>query len=138
MSCTAWCKRPRKGSTPFFAAQSLWSGQALCLLDHGELPRTMGCAPAMGCCSTMSPRRVKRCDAQDHRGLARVDAGPTTSSWAISPLRDWGHARDYVEMQWLMLQQGNEDFVIATGRREACAASLSSAQSWLRTDAMGW
>jgi len=34
----------------------------------------------------------------------------------LSALRDWGHARDYVEMQWLMLQgQQAEDFVIATG-----------------------
>ena len=34
----------------------------------------------------------------------------------MSALRDWGHARDYVEMQWLMLQQEKpEDFVIATG-----------------------
>lgn len=34
----------------------------------------------------------------------------------MSALRDWGHARDYVEMQWLMLQQESaEDFVIATG-----------------------
>ena len=34
----------------------------------------------------------------------------------MSALRDWGHARDYVEMQWLMLQQDHpEDFVIATG-----------------------
>ena len=34
----------------------------------------------------------------------------------LSALRDWGHARDYVEMQWLMLQQDEaEDFVIATG-----------------------
>jgi GDPmannose 4,6-dehydratase len=34
----------------------------------------------------------------------------------MSALRDWGHARDYVEMQWLMLQQDQpEDFVIATG-----------------------
>jgi GDPmannose 4,6-dehydratase len=34
----------------------------------------------------------------------------------LSALRDWGHARDYVEMQWLMLQQDTaEDFVIATG-----------------------
>ena len=33
--------------------------------------------------------------------------------------RDWGHARDYVEMQWRMLQQDHpEDFVIATGRQE--------------------
>ena len=34
----------------------------------------------------------------------------------MSALRDWGHARDYVQMQWLMLQQAvAEDFVIATG-----------------------
>ena len=34
----------------------------------------------------------------------------------LSALRDWGHARDYIEMQWLMLQQAQaEDFVIATG-----------------------
>jgi GDPmannose 4,6-dehydratase len=34
----------------------------------------------------------------------------------LSALRDWGHARDYVEMQWRMLQQETpEDFVIATG-----------------------
>jgi len=34
----------------------------------------------------------------------------------MDALRDWGHARDYVEMQWLMLQQDQpDDFVIATG-----------------------
>jgi GDPmannose 4,6-dehydratase len=34
----------------------------------------------------------------------------------LDALRDWGHAKDYVEMQWLMLQQDKpEDFVIATG-----------------------
>ena len=34
----------------------------------------------------------------------------------INALRDWGHAKDYVEMQWLMLQQDTpDDFVIATG-----------------------
>src|SRR4029077_16916855 len=34
----------------------------------------------------------------------------------LSALRDWGHAKDYVEVQWLMLQQDEpEDFVIATG-----------------------
>ncbi|WLI90238.1 GDP-mannose 4,6-dehydratase [Massilia sp. R2A-15] len=36
----------------------------------------------------------------------------------LDALRDWGHARDYVEMQWLMLQQDQaDDFVIATGRQ---------------------
>jgi GDPmannose 4,6-dehydratase len=38
----------------------------------------------------------------------------------MDALRDWGHARDYVEMQWLMLQQEQpEDFVIATGRQHS-------------------
>ncbi|MDL2354333.1 MAG: GDP-mannose 4,6-dehydratase [Pseudomonadota bacterium] len=38
----------------------------------------------------------------------------------IDALRDWGHARDYVEMQWLMLQQRHaEDYVIATGRQHS-------------------
>ena len=36
----------------------------------------------------------------------------------LNALRDWGHAKDYVEAQWLMLQQSNpEDFVIATGKQ---------------------
>ena len=35
-------------------------------------------------------------------------------------MRDWGHAKDYVEMQWRMLQQDKpEDYVIATGRQES-------------------
>jgi GDPmannose 4,6-dehydratase len=36
----------------------------------------------------------------------------------LNALRDWGHAKDYVEAQWLMLQQDKpEDFVIATGKQ---------------------
>ena len=38
----------------------------------------------------------------------------------IDTFRDWGHAKDYVEMQWLMLQQKEpEDYVIATGHQES-------------------
>ena len=39
----------------------------------------------------------------------------------LDSMRDWGHARDYVEMQWRMLQQTwpPEDYVIATGRQES-------------------
>ncbi|EHA62393.1 GDP-mannose 4,6-dehydratase [Synechococcus sp. WH 8016] len=57
------------------------------------------------------------------RGLARIDAGLEDCLYMgnIDSLRDWGHARDYVEMQWRMLQQEGppEDFVIATGRQES-------------------
>ena len=56
------------------------------------------------------------------RGLSRVDAGLEDCLFVgnLDSLRDWGHARDYVKMQWLMLQQNEpEDFVIATGRQES-------------------
>lgn len=56
------------------------------------------------------------------RGLARIDAGLEECLFMgnLDSLRDWGHARDYVEMQWRMLQQDSpEDYVIATGRQES-------------------
>lgn len=52
------------------------------------------------------------------RGLANIAQGlePCLYMGNIDSLRDWGHARDYVRMQWMMLQQeAPEDFVIATG-----------------------
>ncbi|WP_374616610.1 GDP-mannose 4,6-dehydratase [Thauera aminoaromatica] len=52
------------------------------------------------------------------RAVARMALGLQDCLYLgnLSSLRDWGHARDYVEMQWLMLQQEQpEDFVIATG-----------------------
>jgi len=52
------------------------------------------------------------------RGLANIAQGLEECLYMgnIDSLRDWGHAKDYVKMQWLMLQQDKpEDFVIATG-----------------------
>ena len=52
------------------------------------------------------------------RAMARIALGLQDCLYLgnLSALRDWGHAKDYVEMQWLMLQQAQaEDFVIATG-----------------------
>ena len=52
------------------------------------------------------------------RAIARIALGLQDCLYLgnLSALRDWGHARDYVEMQWLMLQQDvADDFVIATG-----------------------
>ncbi|MDR6673342.1 GDP-mannose 4,6-dehydratase [Xanthomonas sp. 1678] len=52
------------------------------------------------------------------RALARIKLGLQSCLYLgnMDALRDWGHAKDYVEMQWLMLQQEQpEDFVIATG-----------------------
>ena len=74
------------------------------------------------------------------RGLARIKAGLQDCVFLgnLNALRDWGHARDYVEMQWLMLQQEQpQDFVIATGRQytvrdvvDFAAASLGMNISW--------
>jgi GDPmannose 4,6-dehydratase len=74
------------------------------------------------------------------RDLARVKVGLQACLYLgnLDAKRDWGHARDYVEMQWLMLQQDEaEDFVIATGEQHsvrefvtAAAAELGIPLSW--------
>jgi GDPmannose 4,6-dehydratase len=74
------------------------------------------------------------------RGLARIHAGLDQSMFLgnLDSLRDWGHARDYVRAQWLMLQQAEpEDFVIATGEQhsvrefaERAAAALGMHLEW--------
>jgi GDPmannose 4,6-dehydratase len=54
------------------------------------------------------------------RGLANIAQGLENCLYMgnIDALRDWGHAKDYVRMQWMMLQQDQpEDFVIATGKQ---------------------
>lgn len=54
------------------------------------------------------------------RGLANISQGLENTLFMgnMDALRDWGHAKDYVKMQWLMLQQEHpDDFVIATGKQ---------------------
>jgi GDPmannose 4,6-dehydratase len=54
------------------------------------------------------------------RGIANIAQGLETCLFLgnMDSLRDWGHAKDYVRMQWMMLQQETaEDFVIATGKQ---------------------
>ena len=56
------------------------------------------------------------------RALARIKIGIQDKLYLgnLNAMRDWGHARDYVEMQWMMLQQEiPEDFVIATGEQHS-------------------
>ncbi len=56
------------------------------------------------------------------RALSRIKMGLQQCLYLgnLDALRDWGHAKDYVEMQWLMLQQNKpEDFVIATGEQHS-------------------
>jgi len=84
------------------------------------------------------------------RALARIKLGLQERLYLgiLDAKRDWGHARDYVEAQWLMLQQEKpEDFVIATGVQhsvrefvEAAAQELGIAIQWEGTgvDAKGY
>ena len=63
------------------------------------------------------------------RGLARIDAGLEECLFMgnLDALRDWGHARDYVEMQWRMLQQENQRILSSLpAARNRCAASSNS------------
>ena len=74
------------------------------------------------------------------RGLANISQGLEDCLYMgnIDALRDWGHAKDYVQMQWLMLQQDKpDDFVIATGVQysvrqfiEKAAAALGMQIRW--------
>jgi GDPmannose 4,6-dehydratase len=63
-------------------------------------------------------RAVKFVTRKITRVLANISQGLEDYLYMgnIDALRDWGHAKDYVRMQWMMLQQEQpEDFVIATG-----------------------
>ncbi len=68
------------------------------------------------------------------RALARIKLGLQDCLYLgnLDSLRDWGHAKDYVEMQWLMLQQeAAEDFVIATGVQFSVRDFVNSAATEL-------
>ncbi len=77
------------------------------------------------------------------RGLARIKVGLQSELYLgnLDAKRDWGHARDYIEMQWLMLQQESpQDFVIATGQQysvrefvQRCAKLLELDLTWQGT-----
>lgn len=64
------------------------------------------------------------------RGLAQIKVGLQDCLYLgnLDAKRDWGHARDYVEMQWLMLQQDQpEDYVIATGAQYSVREFVNAA-----------
>ena len=68
------------------------------------------------------------------RGLARIKAGLDECLYLgnLDALRDWGHARDYIRAQWLMLQQATpEDYVIATGEQHSVRDFVASAAAEL-------
>ncbi len=70
------------------------------------------------------------------RGLSRIEVGLEKCIYMgnLDSKRDWGHAKDYVEIQWLMLQQEfPEDYVISTGRMETVRKFIEITATYL-----GW
>ncbi|MDC3031607.1 GDP-mannose 4,6-dehydratase [Prochlorococcus sp. AH-716-P08] len=70
------------------------------------------------------------------RGLSQIDQKLSKYLYLgnIDAIRDWGHAKDYVEIQWKILQQNKpEDFVIATGRQESVRRFIE-----LSAKELGW
>ncbi len=70
------------------------------------------------------------------RGLCQINEGLSKYLYMgnIDALRDWGHAKDYVDIQWRILQQDTpEDFVVATGRQESVRKFIE-----LSAKELGW
>lgn len=133
---------PQKETTPFYvrspyAAAKLYAYWIT--VNYREAYGIFGCngilfnheSPLRG--ETFVTRKITR-------ALARIKLGSNERLYLgnLDAQRDWGHARDYVEAMWLMLQQETaEDFVIATGEQhsvrefvDAAAAALGMKITW--------
>lgn len=134
---------PQKESTPFYprspyAAAKLYAYWIT--VNYREAYRIYACngilfnheSPIRG--ETFVTRKITR-------ALTRIKLGLQDCLYLgnLDAKRDWGHAKDYVEMQWLMLQQDQpDDFVIATGEQRsvrefvnAAAAQLNMKMCWI-------
>ncbi len=114
---------PQKETTPFYPRSPYGIAKLYAywiIINYREAYGIFGCNGILF--NHESPRRGETFVTRKiTRGLARINEGLETCLFMgnLDAKRDWGHAKDYVEMQWLMLQQDEpEDFVIATGRTE--------------------
>ncbi len=76
------------------------------------MPRTASCSTTKARCAAKLSSRAKS------RAVAAIEAGQQQQLFIgnLNARRDWGHARDYVEGMWMMLQQDQpDDYVLATG-----------------------
>ena len=127
---------PQKETTPFYPR----SPYAVAKLYAYWITRNYREAYGIFACNGIlfnheSPRRGETFVTRKiTRGLSRIDLGLEKCIYLgnLDAKRDWGHAKDYIEMQWLMLQQDEpDDYVISTGKTESvrrfielCAAKL--------------
>src|SRR3954462_13567439 len=115
---------PQSETTPFYPRSPYAAGKLYAYwitVNYGQAYGIYACngilfnheSPLRG--ETFVTRKITR-------ALAKIKLGMQERLYLgnLNALRDWGHARDYVEMQWLMLQQDKpEDFVIATGTQHS-------------------
>ena len=129
---------PQKESTPFYprspyAVAKLYAYWII--VNYREAYDIFACNGILF--NHESPRRGETFVTRKiTRGLARIDQGIESCLYLgnLDSLRDWGHAKDYVEMQWRMLQQEKpSDYVIATGRQESVRKFVEIA-----AEKLGW
>lgn len=115
---------PQKESTPFYprspyAVAKLYSYWIT--INYRESYGLFACNGILF--NHESPRRGETFVTRKiTRGMANIALGLDSCLYMgnIDALRDWGHAKDYVQMQWLMLQQDNpDDFIIASGKQHS-------------------
>ena len=132
---------PQTEKTPFIPARPTPAPNFMPTGSRSITERLTACMPAMAFCSTTNrPSAAKPLTRKITRALSRMVLGLQDCCYLgnLNAKRDWGHARDYVEMQWLMLQQEKpDDFVIATGRQfsvrdfvNAAAAEMGLTLTW--------
>jgi len=115
---------PQRESTPFYPRSPYGVAKVYAYWITVNYREAYGIYAANGILfNHESPRRGETFVSRKiTRGLARVRAGLDDCVFLgnLDARRDWGHARDYVEAQWLMLQQPEaRDYVIATGRQHS-------------------
>jgi GDPmannose 4,6-dehydratase len=133
---------PQRETTPFYPRSPYGAAKAYAhwiTVNYREAYGLFACSgilfnhesPIRG--ETFVTRKVTRALARIHEGLET-----TLYLGNLDSLRDWGHARDYVQAQWLMLQQSQaEDFVIATGEQHSVREFVSRAAAELGMS-IGW
>jgi len=114
---------PQKETTPFYPRSPYAIAKLYAywiIINYREAYGIFGCNGILF--NHESPRRGETFVTRKiTRGLSRINEGIESCLFIgnLNAKRDWGHAKDYVEMQWLMLQQEKpEDYVIASGRME--------------------
>ena len=128
---------PQKESTPFYPRSPYGVAKLYAywiIVNYREAYGMFACNGILF--NHESPRRGETFVTKKiTRGLTRINLGLENCLYLgnLDSKRDWGHAKDYVAMQWLMLQQDvPEDFVIASGRMETVRKFVEISASKLK------